>query len=139
MTSRILIIEDNPVNLELFECLLEAIGCETIAAVDAEAGICAAYQQKPDLIICDVMLPGISGLEVARKLKRDPAMCTIPLVAVTAYAMVGDREAILSAGFDGYISKPIEPLKFLQQIKQILLNETSPEMAENIRLGVRRS
>ena len=137
MASRILIIEDNPVNMELFECLLEAIGCETITAVDAEAGIHAAYSERPDLVICDVLLPGVSGLEVARRLKRDPAVCGIPLVAVTAYAMVGDREGILSAGFDGYISKPIEPLKFLQQIKQILSDVASSGTVEEKRLGAR--
>ena len=125
--------------MELFECLLEAIGCETIAAVDAEAGIHAAYGERPDLIICDILLPGISGFEVAQRLKRDPAVCGIPLVAVTAYAMVGDREGILSAGFDGYISKPIEPLKFLQQIRQILSDIASSAIVEEERLGARRS
>ena len=80
----------------------------------------AADREHPDLIICDVQLPDIDGFEVARRLKRDPELRPIPLVAVTALAMVGDRDRVLAAGFDGYLAKPIDPEMFARQIEDFL-------------------
>ncbi len=120
MPARILIIEDNPANLELMSYLLHAFGHDTLTACDGQAGLEAAQRESPDLIICDVELPKINGLEVARRLKSDLALRWIPLVAVTAFAMVGDRDRILAAGFDGYIPKPLAPEKFAGEVEAFL-------------------
>jgi CheY-like chemotaxis protein len=117
MSKRILVIEDNPVNLELMTDLLEAFGFTVLAARDGALAIGLVRQEKLDLIICDVQMPGMDGYEVAAYLKRDPMLRRIPLVAVTALAMVGDREKVLGAGFDGYIDKPISPELFKRQVE----------------------
>lgn len=117
---RILVIEDNPANLELMTYLLRAFGYTVLAARDGAEGIEMARRETLDLIICDVHLPVVDGYEVAHRLKKHPVFRKIPLVAVTALAMVGDREKVLSAGFDGYIGKPIMPEKFRQQIEAFM-------------------
>ena len=119
MAARILLIEDNPPNLELMSYLLGAFGYQALSAVDGLEGLDMA-RQVPDLIICDLQLPTMNGYEVARQLKADAALRAIPLVAVTAFAMVGDREKVLAAGFDGYITKPIDPETFVRQIEGFL-------------------
>jgi CheY-like chemotaxis protein len=116
-TSRILIIEDNAENLDLMAYLLGAFGHTTLSASDGEAGLTRAIEEHPDLIICDVLLPKVDGYEVARRLKMHPVCRTIPTVAVTALAMVGDRDRVLQAGFDGYLIKPIDPAVFVSQIE----------------------
>lgn len=118
--ANILVIEDNPENLELMTFLLDAFGHVPTAASNGEQGLAAIGQQAPDLIVCDIHLPGIDGYEVARRVKRDAAQANIPLVAVTALAMVGDRDKVLASGFDGYISKPIDPRKFVEQVEGFL-------------------
>lgn len=120
--ARILIIEDNPTNLQLMAYLLGAFGHATVDAADGEAGLARAAEM-PDLILCDVQIPKIDGFEVARWLKSHPVLRAIPLVAVTALAMVGDRDRALTAGFDGYIAKPIEPETFVRQVEAYLRNE----------------
>lgn len=120
MTARILIVEDNPANLALMAYLLEAFGYRVCSAADGEAGWQAAQRESPELIICDVHLPKRDGYEVVRLLKDDRKLQAIPVIAVTALAMVGDREKMLAAGFDGYIGKPIEPATFVSQIEQFL-------------------
>jgi two-component system, cell cycle response regulator DivK len=123
MSARILVIEDNSANLELMTYLLKASGHFTISARDGEAGLETALRESPDLVICDIELPKLDGYEVARQLKQHPTLSETPLVAVTAYAMVDDREKVLSAGFDGYISKPIEPELFVSQVEAFLSSE----------------
>jgi two-component system cell cycle response regulator len=118
--ARILIIEDNPANLELMSYLLSAFGHHALTASDGRRGLEAAESESPDLIICDVEIPEINGLEVARRLKAHPTMSAIPLIAVTAFAMVGDRDRVMAAGFDGYIPKPITPEKFVKQVETFL-------------------
>jgi CheY-like chemotaxis protein len=120
MSKRILVIEDNPVNLELMTDLLEAFGFTVLTARDGSIGIELVRQEKLDLIICDIQMPGMDGYEVAHYLKRDPMLRRIPLVAVTALAMVGDREKVLAAGFDGYIDKPITPELFKNQVEAFM-------------------
>lgn len=120
MSAKVLIIEDNPANLELMTYLLRAFGHNTVCACDGEAGLEAARSQSPNLIVCDIQIPGINGLEVAKRLKSDPVLASIPLVAVTAFAMVGDRDKVMAAGFDGYIAKPIVPERFVQQLEAFL-------------------
>ena len=116
-------IEDNAINLELITYLLRAFHYTVITATDGEAGIDLARQQAVDLIICDVHLPGVNGYTVARRIKSDPFLRAIPLIAVTALAMVGDREKVLAAGFDGYICKPIIPEKFIIQIESFITDQ----------------
>src|SRR6185295_11171160 len=129
MGARILVIEDNPANLELMSYLLRAFGHEVLTACDGEAGIEAARREAPNLIVCDIQIPKINGLDVARQLKNHPSLGKIPLVAVTAFAMVGDRDKVLSAGFDGYIAKPIVPEKFVHQVEIFLPDiERAPPM-----------
>ncbi|MHB8519850.1 MAG: response regulator [Limisphaerales bacterium] len=120
MSARILLIEDNPDNLELMTYLLQASGYRPLAARDGEEGLAAARRERPDLIVCDIQIPKLDGYEVARELKRDSQLRPIPLVAVTAYAMVGDRDRILVAGFDGYIPKPIDPETFVSQLESFV-------------------
>ncbi len=118
--ARVLVIEDNPASLQLMLYLLKAFGHETLDARDGLRGIEVARKERPDLILCDIQLPGATGIQVCEELKRDPAFRHIPLIAVTAYAMVGDREKLLSHGFDGYLSKPIQAETFVDQIKRYL-------------------
>ncbi|MYM68174.1 EAL domain-containing protein [Pseudoduganella sp. FT55W] len=125
MSARILIIEDNATNMELMVYLLRAFGYTPLSASDGEAGVAAAKRELPDLIICDVHLPKLDGYGVVTALKADPEVRHIPALAVTALAMVGDREKLLEAGFDGYIGKPIEPDTFVSQIESFLQGAVS--------------
>src|SRR5438034_216078 len=123
MSALILIVEDNPANLELMTYLLKAFGHFLLTAHDGEQGVAIARREKPDLIVCDIQLPGIDGYAVARKIKAEKALPAIPLVAVTALAMVGDRDKVLAGGFNGYISKPIDPETFVAQVESFLRPE----------------
>src|SRR5229473_904707 len=118
--ARVLVVEDNPASLDLMVYLLKAFGHTPLSARDGLEGIAAAQRELPDLILCDIQLPGADGVEVCRQLKNDPALQDIPLVAVTAYAMVGDREKLLAEGFNGYLSKPINPQTFIEQVRPYL-------------------
>ncbi len=120
MQGKILVIEDNPQNLELMCYLLKAFGHTVLAAHDGAEGIEAVRRGTFDVIICDIHLPDVDGYQVAQHLKKHPVLRRIPLVAVTALAMAGDREKLLAAGFDGYIDKPITPEKFVQQIEAFM-------------------
>ncbi|MDQ2696850.1 MAG: response regulator, partial [Pseudomonadota bacterium] len=120
MSARILIIEDNATNLDLMAYLLTAFGHRVLTARDGEEGLAAARREAPQLIVCDVHMPRMDGYAVARRLKSHPALHAIPLVAVTALAMVGDRDRILAAGFDGYITKPIDPETFVRDVTAFL-------------------
>lgn len=120
MGARIVVIEDNPANLELMMYLLSALGHQPASAVDGSDGLAVVRAVLPDLVLCDVQLPRVDGFEVARRMKADPRLAAIPLIAVTAFAMPGDRERALAAGFNGYISKPIMPERFLGQIGDFL-------------------
>ncbi len=104
----ILIVDDNPVNSKLIRVLLAGEGYEVHTAGDAEAALRVLARLNPDLILMDVQLPGIDGLELTRRLKADPATRGIKILGLTAYAMKGDKEKILAAGCDGYIAKPID-------------------------------
>jgi CheY-like chemotaxis protein len=118
--ARILVIEDNDTNRKLIVYLLKAFGYKTIEAVDGRRGLEIARHDRPELIVCDIHLPKLDGYEVIDQLKRDVVLRHIPVVAVTALAMVGDRNKILAAGFDGYLSKPIEPETFVAQLTAFL-------------------
>jgi CheY-like chemotaxis protein len=118
--ARILVVEDNPDNRELMTYLLNAFGHEVSAAENGELAIAAIREGRFELIICDVHLPRMDGHQVVQTLKADPALRSLPVIAVTALAMVGDRERLLSSGFDGYIAKPIDPQRFVDEIAVFL-------------------
>jgi len=129
MSARILVIEDNPANLELMVYLLRAYKYEPLSADDGENGLALALAERPDVVICDIQLPSMDGYEVVRRLKSDAATRSIPVVAVTAFAMVGDRDRALAAGFDGYIGKPITPETFVSQVEQFIRNKSDGRAA----------
>lgn len=116
MPSRILCVEDNPQNMRLVRKILCSAGYEVVEAVDGTSGITAAHEQNPDLILMDVNLPDIDGLEATRQLKADPQVSAIPILALTANAMHGDRERCLEAGCNGYIPKPITKNELLNTV-----------------------
>jgi two-component system, cell cycle response regulator DivK len=120
MKAKILIVEDDPASLAFVKYLLGNYGHTILAAEDGEAGLKVARESLPDLILSDAEIPKLDGCELARRLKADPALRHIPLVAVTASAMQADRERIMAAGFDGYIAKPYVPETFVSQVEAYL-------------------
>jgi two-component system cell cycle response regulator DivK len=114
--AKILIVEDNPTNLTLAIFLLQSVGHAVISATDAECGLALAREEHPDLILMDIQLPGMDGLQATALLKRDEATRAIPVIALTALAMKGDEERIRSAGCDGYIAKPMRYQEFLTTV-----------------------
>ena len=108
MAERVLIVDDNPTNLKLVAYLVKANGYEVETAGDAEAALAAIRANPPKVVLMDLQLPGVDGLELTRQLKADPATRDIAIIAVTAYAMKGDREKAIEAGCDDYVTKPID-------------------------------
>ncbi len=108
MAERILIVDDNPTNLKLVTFLMQQSGYDVTTAADADDAMASIRTRPPDLILMDVQLPGIDGLELTRRLKTDPATQSILIIAVTAYAMKGDQDKALSVGCDDYVTKPID-------------------------------
>jgi two-component system cell cycle response regulator DivK len=119
--AKVLIVEDNPANMSLAIFLLQSAGHTVLSAVDAEIGLRLARDEQPNLILMDIQLPGMDGLEATVLLKRDAATRAIPVIALTALAMKGDEERIRAAGCDGYIAKPLEYRNFLATISAQLV------------------
>ena len=119
MSRTVLLIEDNEQNRYLTTFLLARSGYAVATAVDGPAGIAMARAETPDLILLDIQLPGMDGYAVARALRQIPALASTPIIAVTSYAMVGDREKSLESGCDGYIEKPINPETFVSEIERV--------------------
>jgi two-component system cell cycle response regulator DivK len=119
----ILIVEDNDLNLELVRDLLQVSGYRTLEAVNATDGVALATAHRPDLILMDVQLPDGDGVAALERLRAQPGLVLTTVVALTAFAMREDRERLLAAGFDGYLSKPIEIRPFLEQIQQFCSRE----------------
>jgi CheY-like chemotaxis protein len=117
MTHKVLVIEDNAQNMYLIHFLLESNGYTVIEAENGVIGIQKAKEENPDIILLDIQLPEMDGYEIARILRSTPGIDTIPIIAVTSYAMAGDKERILAAGATDYIEKPINPATFVDQIK----------------------
>ena len=116
--KRVLVVEDNEMNMQLVEFLLEKGGYEIVKAASGEEALAVARSEKPvDLILMDIHLPGIDGLSVVQELKRDERTRRVPILALTAHAMRGDKDRFLQAGCDGYISKPIDVKTFLAAIE----------------------
>lgn len=118
--ARILVIEDNVSNMKLATFLLESAGHTVLPVTDAEAGLALARAEKPDLVLMDIQLPGMDGLQATALLKADPETASIPVIALTALAMKGDSERIRAAGCDGYIAKPLAYREFLAEVDRFL-------------------
>ena len=114
--AKVLVVEDNATNMTLARFLLQSAGHTVLCATDAEAGLTAARAERPDLILMDIQLPGMDGLEATAQLKRDEATRSIPVIALTALAMKGDEARIRAAGCDGYIAKPMRYQEFLATV-----------------------
>lgn len=117
---QILIIEDNENNMELITFILETGGYQVLKAENGKDGIELALQERPNCILLDIQLPDIMGTEVLDIIRKSEIGVSIPIVAVTSYAMIGDKERLLATGCNGYIEKPIDPMLFLRQIKKII-------------------
>lgn len=120
MTHRVLIVEDNELNMKLFHDLLEASGMTILQTRNGIDALEVAKRERPDLIVMDIQLPEMSGLEVTEKIKSDPDLAPIPVIAVTAFAMKGDEERIRAAGCEAYLSKPISIDRFISTVKAFL-------------------
>jgi two-component system, cell cycle response regulator DivK len=119
--AKVLIIEDNAANMTLAMFLLESVGHTVLSATDAETGLTLARDEQPNLILMDIQLPGMDGLQATTELKRDGATRAIPVIALTALAMKGDEERIRAAGCDGYIAKPMRYQDFLKTVAEQLV------------------
>ena len=119
-SAKILVVEDSPLNMELVTDILEVNGYEVLQATEAQAGIDMALRARPDLILMDVQLPGMDGLTAIRLLKGDTRTSAIPVVALTAHAMVGDQEKAEAAGCNGYVVKPIDTRQFPKTVASYL-------------------
>jgi two-component system cell cycle response regulator DivK len=118
--AKILVIEDNAANMTLAKFLLESAGHSVLSATDAEAGLTLAREEQPNLVLMDIQLPGMDGLEATMRLKRDKATSAIPVIALTSLAMKGDEERIRAAGCDAYIAKPMRYQEFLAAVSGLL-------------------
>jgi two-component system cell cycle response regulator DivK len=130
---RVLIIEDDPVNRELVLALLEVEGCAGLVAESADEGLALARHKQPDLILMDVGLPGMSGYEATRHLKEDPLTARIPVVVLTAYAMIGEEAAAREAGCDAYLAKPLDSELFRTLLRRFLFRESTHPQQEGAR------
>jgi len=114
----VLVVEDNEKNMKLFRDVLEAQGYTPLEATSGEDAVALAAEREPALVLMDIQLPDIDGIEALRRLRRDERTARIPVLALTAQAMQGDREDFLSAGFDGYLSKPVNLPEFLATVRR---------------------
>lgn len=120
MDKRILVVEDNMLVQEVYASALQTLGCEVLTADDGNEAMQMAQEESPDLIIMDIMLPGVSGLDLVQTMKRDPALKDIPIIVVTTMAMAGDQEKIKAAGADAYLPKPIQVDEFIESVRKSL-------------------
>lgn len=120
MAKTVLIVEDNELNMKLFSDLLEANGYRTVQTRNGVEAVGLARKHRPELILMDIQLPGVSGLQVTQWLKDDEELKSIPIVAITAFAMKGDEEKIRQSGCEAYLSKPISVVKFLETVRSYL-------------------
>ena len=116
--ERILVVEDNEKNMKLFRDVLVATGYRTLEATTGGEAVDMASEHTPDLVLMDIQLPDLDGVEALRRLRADPRTATIPIVALTAQAMRGDRERFLASGFDGYVSKPVNVRDLIETVRQ---------------------
>ncbi len=119
----ILVVEDNKLNMKLVRGLIKIGNYRMLEAMDAESGIKLIREERPDLVLMDIQLPGMDGLSATEVIKADPDLKDIPIVALTSYAMQGDKEKALAAGCTGYIAKPIDTRQFLETVSQYLKDD----------------
>jgi two-component system cell cycle response regulator DivK len=120
MTKRILVVEDHEDNRQILRDLLGSAGYEMVEAHDGLSAHLTATEQKPDLILMDIQLPGLDGYEATRRIKADPALAAIPIIAVTSYALSGDEEKARLAGCNAYVAKPYSPRQLLAKVREFL-------------------
>ena len=137
--SKILIAEDNPVNRELLRELLEVRGHTVSEACDGEEALRIIEQTQPHLVLLDIGMPLLDGFGVIRKIRENPRFASMPVVAVTAYAMQGDREKILSSKFDGYLSKPVDARSLVQELDRVLRQQGEQEVSTDQASGSKGS
>jgi CheY-like chemotaxis protein len=118
--KRVLVVEDNEDNMELITFILEKNAYKTIKAENGKKGIEIALMERPDFILLDIQLPDMNGLDVLQEIRRSDINGEIPVIAITSYAMSGDKERMLAAGCNGYIEKPIDPVTIIKQIREII-------------------
>lgn len=126
MAARILVVEDNEANLQLVQYLLACAGHEVLLARDGIEGVVMTLAERPDLVVCDLQMPRLDGYGMLRALRADALTKSIPVIAVTAFSMPDDRVRVACAGFDGYLSKPIEPETFVAQVEAFLSDGVPP-------------
>jgi CheY-like chemotaxis protein len=124
MAARILVIEDNEASIQLVDILLKAHGFCSLLARNGADGVRIAIEERPDMVLLDIRMPGMDGYQVATALRRETTLSRTRIVALTASAMLGDRERIAAAGFDGYLQKPIHPGTFIAEIEEHLRQRT---------------
>jgi two-component system cell cycle response regulator DivK len=129
--TKILVAEDNAVNRELLRELLETRAYTVVEACDGEEALRMIEQTQPDLLLLDIGMPVLDGFAVVRKIRENPRFASLPVVAVTAYAMQGDRENVLNAGFDGYLSKPIDARDLANELERLFRIREDPNTAPN--------
>jgi CheY-like chemotaxis protein len=129
--TKILIAEDNAVNRELLRELLEMRGYTVMEACDGEEALRMIEQTQPDLVLLDIGMPVLDGFAVVRKIRENPRLASLPVAAVTAYAMQGDREKILNSQFDGYLSKPVNSRSLAEELDRLLNNRTDQGISQN--------
>jgi two-component system cell cycle response regulator DivK len=123
MSKRILIVEDQEDNRTILRDLLSTVGYELIEATDGVEGVAMAEREQPDLILMDIQLPVVDGYQATRRIKADPNLRTIPVIAVTSYALSGDEEKARAAGCDGYVTKPFSPRELLARVREFLAKD----------------
>jgi CheY-like chemotaxis protein len=132
---KVLIAEDNAVNRELLRELLEARGYEVLEACDGQEALHMIEQTQPEVLLLDIGMPVLDGFAVVRRIRENPRLALLPVVAVTAYAMRGDREKILNSGFDGYLSKPLNPSALTEELDRLLTKGSQPSKPEQPTVG----
>jgi two-component system cell cycle response regulator DivK len=137
--TKILIAEDNAVNRELLRELLEVRGYTVVEACDGEEALRMIEQTQPDLLLLDIGMPLLDGFAVVRKIRENPRLVLLPVVAVTAYAMQGDRERILNSNFDGYLSKPVNSRSLAEELDRLLIKRVNQDLSQNQASGSRPS
>ena len=129
--TKILLAEDNAVNRELLRELLETRAYTVVEACDGEEALRMIEQTQPDLLLLDIGMPVLDGFAVVRKIRENPRFASLPVVAVTAYAMQGDREKILNAKFDGYLSKPVNSRSLAEELDRLLIKRVNQDLSQN--------
>ena len=133
--QRVLVIEDNENNMELITFILQEHGFESLRATTGIQGVETVTRERPDFILLDIQLPDIDGVEVLKRIRSTEIGAKVPVIAVTSYAMAGDRQKLLAAGCNGYIEKPIDPMQVINQITKTVLEQDGDDLAKACQLG----